>query len=48
MAKTPYHRNPTKIAASPINFLAKLLTMMYNLAWSIQVSPTLANEKENT
>jgi len=32
--------DPIKIATNLINLLAKLLTMMYNQALSIQVSPT--------
>lgn len=39
---------PIKIAVTPINFLAKLLTMMYNIVQSIQEYPTFANDKENT
>jgi len=47
-AKMPYHRDPIKVAAIPNNFLAKLLTMVYNQAQSIQVSPTPPNDQENT
>ena len=46
--KTHYHKNPTKIATNPGLFPCQTTIEMYNVAQSIQKSPTFTNEEENT
>lgn len=47
-AKTLYHKYPTKIAANPRLFPCQTDVKMYNVAQSIQESPTFTNEEKNT
>jgi len=47
-AKTLYHKYPTKIAANPCLFPCKIAVKVYNVAQSIQESPTFANDRKNT
>ena len=46
--KTHYHKNTTKIAANSSLFPCQTTVEMYNVAQSIQKSPTFTNEEENT
>ena len=47
-AKTHSHKNPTKIAANLGLFPCQTAVEMYNVAQSIQESPTFGNELKNT
>ncbi len=47
-AKTLYHKYPTKIYANLGLFPCPIIVKMYNVAQSIQESPTFSNDWKNT